>query len=124
MTLAVDLELLRQPGIASGGWLTSIRKAARKNPVGAAAGVVCVFLVLMAIVGPGIAPFPADKVGFARLQPPTLAHPFGTDNLFRDIFSRIIVGSRNSLGVGFASVAVGTLLGVLMGVTSGYLGGW
>jgi peptide/nickel transport system permease protein len=53
-----------------------------------------------------------------------MAHPFGTDNLFRDIFSRIVVGSRNSLGVGFASVAISMTLGVMLGLTSGFRGGW
>jgi peptide/nickel transport system permease protein len=118
------LELTRHAAVWPGGGLTAVWRAARKNPVGAAAGFVCLTLVLVAIVGPHLAPYPADRVGFARLAPPSLAHPFGTDNLFRDMFSRIIIGSRNSLGIGFSSVAVGTLLGVALGVTSGYLGGW
>ncbi|HTE87183.1 MAG TPA: ABC transporter permease [Dehalococcoidia bacterium] len=125
MTVAIDLELLRrQPQIAPAGWLAAVGRSARRNPVGAAAGLVCILLVVVAILGPRIAPYPADRVGFARLQAPSLTHPFGTDNLFRDIFSRIVVGSRNSLGVGFASVAIAMAIGVVLGVTSGYLGGW
>jgi peptide/nickel transport system permease protein len=123
MTVAIDVALPKAAGVSQQGWVSAIRKAARKNPVGAAAGLVCVFLIVIAIIGPTITPYAADHVGFPRLQAPSLAHPFGTDNLFRDMFSRIIVGSRNSLGVGFASVAVGTILGVTLGVTSGYLGG-
>src|SRR5439155_1588933 len=94
------------------------------NPVGAVAGVICVLLVALAIVGPAISPYNADQTGFARLHAPSRDHPFGTDNLFRDMYSRVIVGARNSLGVGFASVAVGMLLGVTLGVTSGYFGRW
>jgi peptide/nickel transport system permease protein len=88
------------------------------------AAVMCFLLVLLAIFGPAIAPHPADQTGFPRLQPPSRTYPFGTDNLFRDMFSRIIVGARNSLGIGFASVAVGMVLGVALGITSGYFGGW
>jgi peptide/nickel transport system permease protein len=102
-------------------WLS---RFARKNPVGAAAGVVCILLILLAIFAPAVAPHAADKVGFPRLRPPSAAHPFGTDNLFRDMYSRIIIGSRISLGIGFAAVALGTLLGVTMGLVSGYFGGW
>jgi len=124
MAIAADLNITRPARVWPATWLTAIRRAARKNPVGAAAGVICIGLVLVAILGPRFAPYPADRLGFARLQAPSWAHPFGTDNLFRDLFSRIIIGSRNSLGIGFSSVAVGTVLGVCLGVTSGYLGGW
>src|SRR6185436_4932182 len=98
-------------------------QSARRNPLGAAAGVVCVLLVLLAMIGPAIAPHPADAANFPRLSSPSLAHPMGTDNLFRDIFSRILVGARISLGVGFAAVFVSTLLGIILGIASGYLGG-
>ena len=95
----------------------------RKKPVGTVAAAVCIALVLVAIFAPALAPYPAAKVGFPRLAPPSAAHPFGTDNLFRDIFSRIIVGSRISLGIGFAAVLVGTVLGTTFGLVSGYIGG-
>jgi len=101
----------------------SIMRAARRNPLGAAAGIVCVVLILLAILGPTIAPHDADAANFPRLNSPSLAHPFGTDNLFRDMFSRILVGARISLGVGFAAVFVSTLLGIVLGIASGYLGG-
>jgi peptide/nickel transport system permease protein len=106
------------------GPLARLWRIARRKPIGAVAGVVCVLLVLMALFATQLAPYPADRIGFARLAAPSLAHPLGTDNLFRDIFSRIIIGSRISLGIGFAAVAVGTLLGTFFGLTSGYVGGW
>jgi peptide/nickel transport system permease protein len=125
MTTAVAQPSLQSAAPAARrGVLSALWRIARRNPVGAAAAVVCVLLILIAIFAPMLAPHPAGKVGFPRLQPPSLAHPFGTDNLFRDIFSRIIIGSRISLGVGFAAVAVGTLFGVTLGLTSGYVGGW
>jgi peptide/nickel transport system permease protein len=100
-----------------------ILQAAHRNPLGAFAGILCIVLILLAILGPMIAPHPADAADFPRLDSPSLAHPLGTDNLFRDIFSRILVGARISLGVGFAAVFVSTMLGVVLGIASGYLGG-
>jgi peptide/nickel transport system permease protein len=125
MTTAVatpDLVQSQAKPRASG--LTRLGRLARRNPVGAAAGVVCILLIVIAIFAPVIAPYAADKVGFPRLQAPSPEHPFGTDNLFRDIFSRIVIGSRISLGVGFAAVATGTIFGVFFGLVSGYIGGW
>jgi len=123
-TAVVTPELIPSTRRARPGALSRLGRIARRNPVGAAAGVVCLLLILIAVFAPVIAPYAADKVGFPRLQAPSLSHPFGTDNLFRDIYSRIIIGSRISLGVGFAAVATGTLFGVSFGLLSGYLGGW
>src|SRR5690606_8051018 len=49
-------------------------------------------------------------------------HPFGVDHLSRDMFSRIVVGAKNSLGIAFTAIAVSTVLGIVLGVTSGYFG--
>ena len=125
MTTAVATpDVLARPRPRGRTWLRALSRLAHRNPVGAAAGVVCILLILLAIFAPVIAPYAPERVGFPRLRPPSAAHPFGTDNLFRDMYSRIIVGSRISLGVGFAAVAVGTLLGTTFGLTSGYIGGW
>jgi ABC-type dipeptide/oligopeptide/nickel transport system permease subunit len=113
---AVSIRPVRHP-------LRPVTNFIRKKPVGAAAAALCIALVLVAIFAPALAPYPPEKVGFPRLAPPQAAFPFGTDNLFRDMFSRIIVGSRISLGIGFAAVAVGTLLGATFGLVSGYIGG-
>lgn len=104
--------------------LRSLWRTARKKPVGAVAGVMCILLVLIAIFAQALAPQRADQLGNPRLAAPSAAHPFGTDNLFRDQFSRIIIGSRISLGVGFAAVFVGTILGAAFGLISAYAGGW
>jgi peptide/nickel transport system permease protein len=96
-----------------------------RRPVGAVAGIVCILLILVAIFAHQLAPYPPDALfPKFKLKPPSSAHLFGTDNLFRDMFSRVIVGSQISLGVGFASVFVGTLLGTLFGLISGYARGW
>lgn len=106
----------------------SLWRIARRKPVGAVAGLVCIGLVLVAVFATFIAPQAPDVVDpikNPRLTAPVLfAHPFGTDNLFRDIYSRILVGSRISLGVGFAAVALGTVIGAALGMVSGYFSGW
>lgn len=99
-------------------------RLARRKPVGALAGLICVALVLVAVFARQLAPYDPAKPGTQRLKPPSAQHWFGTDNLFRDIYSRILVGSRVSLGVGFSAVLVGTLSGALVGLISGYSGGW
>ena len=103
---------------------SSLWNIARRKPIGAIAAVVCIVLVLVAIFAPLLAPHPPDQVGFPRLHAPSLDHPFGTDNLFRDVFSRTIVSSRVSLGVGFTAVFLATIVGAALGIFSGYLGGW
>jgi len=126
MANAVDLEGIAQlPPFQAADWRTSVIRAMRKNPVGAFAGLVCVMLIILAFIGPSVSPYDPNDTSLPLLEAPSLSHPFGTDNLFRDLFSRIIYGSRNSLGVGFASVGVSLVFGVCLGVASGYLrGAW
>ena len=99
-------------------------KAAKSNPLGALFGVVCLLMIVVAVLGEVIAPHSATAIDGPRLESPSWSYPFGTDNLFRDVFSRVLIGARISLGIGFGSVVLATGIGVVLGVTSGYLGGW
>lgn len=112
-------EIRRRPGALKRLW-----RVARNKPIGSVSGVICILLIVVAIFADTLAPHAVDAAAFPRLKPPSLTYPFGTDNLFRDMFSRIIVGSRISLGVGFGAVFVGTLSGTVLGLLSGYIGGW
>jgi len=123
MALAADLEVLTQPTFQTTTRLGGVGRAARKNPAGAVAGIVCILLVVLGILGPSLSPYSANNIDFARLQAPSLSHPFGIDHLSRDMFSRIIYGARNSLGIAFAAIAVSTALGIALGIASGYFGG-
>jgi peptide/nickel transport system permease protein len=123
MAFDVETPLPSQTLPAIPGTFGGVVKAVRRNPLGALAGLACVLMVLLALFGPSIAPYSANDTSFPRLAQPSLDHPFGTDNLFRDMFSRVLVGARNSLGVGFAAVFVSTLIGIILGIGSGYLGG-
>jgi len=82
-------------------------------------------LFTIAVLAPFVAPYNPDAINVKHvLEPPSLAHPFGTDDLGRDILSRVIYGSRISLAVGFVAVGIATLIGIIFGALSGYYGGW
>ena len=93
---------------------------------GAAPGLgVLLVLVFMAIAAPVIAPHPPFRQDLLlTLQPPDATYLFGTDDLGRDVLSRVIYGSRVSLEVGLISIGVALFLGVLVGLTAGYIGGF
>ena len=82
-------------------------------------------LLFVALCAPVLAPHdPMEQNLYARLQPPSLDHPLGTDDFGRDILSRIIYGSRISLRIGAASITAALLVGTLLGLWAGYWGGW
>lgn len=93
---------------------------------GAVAGVVIVLVaVLTAILAPWIAPHPPTKIYYEAVQaPPSWQHPFGTDQLGRDVLSRVIYGARISMTVGVIVVAIGLSFGTLLGLLAGYYQGW
>ena len=123
-TSTAEIGLLNEPIVSSSNWRRNVLLKMRRNPIGAAAGVVCVLLILLAFFGSSFAPYDANRLDFVRLQSPSLTHPFGTDNLARDMLSRIMFGASNSLGVAFFAILFSMVIGVMLGVTSGYLGGW
>lgn len=85
--------------------------------------IICIFLVI-AVIGPWIAPYDPYAITLAdRFQPPGATHWFGTDNLGRDILSRVLVGARISMYVGVLTVSFAMLLGVPIGLLAGYRGG-
>jgi peptide/nickel transport system permease protein len=94
--------------------------ASRKATLGLA--VLAGYLVL-AVIGPWVAPYDPGKRGPDLLRGPSARHWFGTTHLGQDIFSQMLVGTRSVIFVGFTAGIVATVLAVLIGVTSGYLGG-
>ncbi len=100
-----------------------LRRISRHNL--ALVGVIILApMFLCAFFAPLIAPHdPVEPDLKSILASPSLSHPFGTDTLGRDVFSRVIYGSRISLLVGFVSVGIATLIGILIGAVSGYYGG-
>jgi peptide/nickel transport system permease protein len=97
---------------------------ARRNPIGFAGGVVGLGILLMAMAAPWIAPYEPLKTDFRQMaKPPSARNYFGTDQVGRDTLSRVIYGARTSLFVGLSAVLLGTTVGALWGLASGYLGG-
>ena len=94
-----------------------------EHPLGAIGAVIVVFLTLVAIFAPWIAPYGPKVTDFDAFLSPSEHHWFGTDHLGRDIFSRVVWGSRLSLYVGLTSVGVGVTIGALWGIATAYLGG-
>ncbi len=92
----------------------------------AAAGIIIILLMLAAaLLGPFFAPHdPLLPAPLSRLAPPAADHLFGTDSLGRDIFSRVIFGTRISLMIGLISVSISLVPGTILGLLSGYFGGW
>jgi len=96
----------------------------RRSPLTLVGAAVVLGVVVVAALAPVLAPYPPDEVNFAsRLLPPGPQHWFGTDELGRDILSRVIWGSRASVGAGFLIVAVAVSVGLVVGSISGYFGG-
>ena len=87
--------------------------------------IVIIILILTAFFAPFIAPYdPYDQNLETVLLSPSMAHLLGTDAIGRDILSRIIFGSRNSLMVGIVALGIAATVGMIMGLTAGYFGGW
>ena len=104
--------------------IDTIWRLARQKYLGAISLVVLVVFVFTAAAATFVAPYDPVAVDTAiSLQAPSAAHLFGTDELGRDLFSRVIYGARVSLVVGLGSVAIGVLFGVFLGITSAYFGG-
>jgi ABC-type dipeptide/oligopeptide/nickel transport system permease subunit len=96
---------------------------ATHNPTAVAGGIVGLLIVFLAIAAPFIAPYDPLKADFRRMaKPPDAHHYFGTDQIGRDTLSRVIYGARSSLVVAFGAVLLGTTVGSVWGLTSGYLG--
>ena len=97
----------------------------RRKRLALFAGLVIVLIVLAALCAPFVAPYdPAAPDYDNVLTGPSAAHWFGTDSYGRDLLSRIIWGAQISLSVGFISVVVGGVVGVTLGLVSGFFGGW
>src|SRR6202162_1237594 len=98
----------------------------RKQHVAVVAGLFVLLLVMVAVPPPAIVPYDAETFfDYDSIHAlPSLKHWFGVDPLGRDIFSRILMGSRISLTAGFVSVAVGALIGTGLGLVAGYYEGW
>ena len=119
--------LLRRSEIGTlhgpGRWVR-YRWLARRNPIGVIGLAVLIVVIVLAIFAGQVAPFDPAAQPAERLIPPDRTYLFGTDEFGRDVFSRVIWGTRISLYVGIAAVTIALLIGVTLGLISGFYGGW
>jgi peptide/nickel transport system permease protein len=109
------------PGLWSQGWARF-----RRSRFGMAGALIVLALYLVAIVAPLLTPYDPIATGDVprmRYVPPCREHPLGTDKFGRDVFARVVYGSRISLMIGFLAAAITVILGSLVGAAAGYLGG-
>ena len=97
----------------------------RENPITMLAFVMFGLIILSAIFGPALVPYdPLETNAVKVLQPPSWDHWFGTDNVGRDVFSRVITATRLDLSISVAAVALSFVVGSVLGSIAGYWGGW
>jgi ABC-type dipeptide/oligopeptide/nickel transport system permease subunit len=117
IALTAESARLRRTG---GGF----RRFIKRSPMSAFWGLIAAAIIIMAVAAPVLAPYEPLKSDFrAMSKPPNDRHYFGTDQIGRDVLSRVIYGSRASLTVALGAVLFGTTLGALWGLASGYFGG-
>lgn len=100
-------------------------RAFSRNKLAIGGGLVVACLFAVAATAPWLAPWDPNRPDVKKiLEPPSRQHWLGTDQIGRDVLSRLLYGSRISLAVGFVSVGIATAIGILLGATAGYHGGW
>lgn len=121
--LKLDDELKLQIGERD-GIRDKLRKMCRDNHLAALSAIVICLFIAMAILAPVIAPYgEAEQDLINRLQGPSVAHILGTDELGRDVFTRMLYGSRISIAIGILPSLISLIIGVIAGLTAGYFGG-
>jgi peptide/nickel transport system permease protein len=96
----------------------------KEKPLGAAGAIIFMLFLFCGIFADFLAPYGMNQISpLNRLKPPSWQHPFGTDNLGRDMFSRCLYGAQLSVIIGFCAAGIATIISVLLGILTGYLGG-
>ena len=116
---------MEEPKIKKYSFFGEVWRRLKKNKVAVVSMFVILLIILIALLAPKLAPYPYDKNNPSHsLEHPSAEHLLGTDRLGRDIFSRLIYGSRQSLQMGFTAVLVAAAVGILIGAIAGYYGGF
>ena len=102
---------------------TRILRHVKRDPATLFGLIIVTALLTMALFAPVIAPYGANENAGVMLSPPSLAHPFGTNIQGRDLFSRVVLGSRNSLGIAVPAVLLAVAVGLPLGMLIGFKGG-
>jgi peptide/nickel transport system permease protein len=118
-------QISQEPGAKTSGQFDHILYVLKANPVTLIAFGMFALLIFSAVFGPALVPYdPLATNASNALQAPSSAHWFGTDNVGRDVFSRVIVATRLDLSISIAAVALSFVVGSILGCIAGYWGGW
>jgi len=128
--VALNMNVKRPPGssvqrsgVLFGLW-KFVKRLFREKPLGAAGAVICLIFLFCGIFADVLAPYGMNEIKLSnRLKPPSWDHPFGTDNLGRDMLSRNLYGAQISVIIGLSAATLATFISVLLGIVTGYLGG-
>lgn len=126
----LDLKITRphrssapRSGVLFASW-HFIKRLFREKPLGAAGAVICLIFLFCGIFADVLAPYGMNEIKLSnRLKAPSWDHPFGTDNLGRDMLSRNLYGAQLSVIIGLSAATLATFISVLLGILTGYLGG-
>ena len=122
--VSFDAELAKAGANVKSRWGMALFLA-RRYPLGGVGLAIVVIFILVAVLAPYITSHdPLATNPAISLAAPSAAHPMGADFMGRDLFSRVVYGARTSLAVAFGATTLGVFFGVLIGLASGYLGGW
>jgi peptide/nickel transport system permease protein len=127
MAINPPIEVVTDVAAAEPTWqrLDAVRQFVRRRPLGAIGAAFIILTALVAVFAPVLATYnPLANDYGAMLTPPSAQHWLGTDAHGRDVYSRILYGSRTALLVGFGASVLGATLGAILGVASAYFGGW
>jgi len=123
MTLALDTPATVRPRRGS-AVIKFMGRLFREKPLGAAGAVIFIVFLLCGLFADILAPYGYNQISpINRLKPPSWQFLFGTDNLGRDVFSRCLYGAQLSVIIGFCAAGLATLVSIVVGVVSGYIGG-
>ena len=114
---------VQRSGVLFGLW-KFVKRLFREKPLGAAGAVICLIFLFCGIFADVLAPYGMNEIKLSnRLKPPSWDHPFGTDNLGRDMLSRNLYGAQISVIIGLSAATLATFISVFLGIVTGYLGG-
>jgi peptide/nickel transport system permease protein len=126
-TTAIDAALGEGAQRRPSFYVEVLQRLVREKPLGLIGAIIVLIFIVMAVATQLVAPGDPNALGSAssdRLLSPSWSHPFGTDNLARDVFTRVVYGARVSITIGLLAVAISAVISVFMGVLSAYFGGW
>ncbi len=122
--MTTEAVLQKQPKVKKKSMLLETLARTVKAPSAKLGAALLILIILFCVVGPFLSPYAYDGFDLMNIKAlPSLAHPFGTDALGRDIMTRLMVGGRYSLALGLLTALMGSVIGVILGSFAGYFGG-